>query len=155
MRPSHRLLVLAAMTSVATLGTARASSPADLFIRMQTGPPGMLIQHCKATAPETHDELVAEFETFKGKFAEAAAPLVAEMPPDVSPDIAASLERLIAETGERQLQAVRQLDPHAYCSWLLKSLRAATTEKLRATIQGAFERYTELAKGKPQKPVKP
>ncbi|WP_284620810.1 hypothetical protein [Aquabacterium humicola] len=134
-------------------GAAYGGTSADLFLRMQTEPPAKLIQYCKDAAPETQEALAAEYEVFKVKFAEAAAPLVTKLPADVPQEVAANVDRMIVELGERQLQAVKQLEPHGYCSWLLKSLRSTTTERLASTMQSAIDRYTEMARAKAALPA--
>ena len=153
MTHSRRSIILAALMLLHGVAATQAITFDDLLLRIQTEPPHLLLHHCAVAAPETQEELVAAYDFYKVKFADAAASFAKDVPTGALEGDSELADRFISELGAATLNAVKGLEPHAYCSWLVTSLRSSTTEKLKSTMRIAYDRYAELVRSRAKPPV--
>lgn len=139
------ILMVSLLWSCSSVAHAGESASGKLFLRMQTETTDRVVNYCSSSAPQTSVELAVEYEAFKRKVANAAAPLLAKMQVEVAPLEAANIDSFITEIGNLQFEAVKKYEPSGYCRWLIQKMRSTTTVELASTMKAQFDRYTELA----------
>jgi hypothetical protein len=148
MSTQHHLLALI-ITLAAGTASAQSTSTREFFLRVTTETPELLVRHCIDLYPVRAEELRTEYENFKRKAVLAVDTLAETMPAQITSDEAGRVEEMNAELSQKMLAEVRELDPAAYCPWLLNSMRSTTAESFAARVRAAYARYKSLGESRP------
>lgn len=138
------------LCSAATDSAQATETTGEFILNYQQQIARPMIDHCVSKVPELKGPLLQEHARFQANVREASSGLLQKLRSNgvlhqtVTPEIRTTFQNL----SQQSLAEITKHDPESYCPWLLSSLRKATSESIKNSIEKAFAKYNTLSADK-------